>query len=255
MNRSDAFCAIEDCLTHNPGVSFWWRDDDVSADVWRHPIDSQRHFQKLQKMLFLVRKHSIEAVFSVIPNNFTKRGARQIRALKRAEVYVALHGIHHHNNGGSGNPTEFPEQCDMQSIVETLKNYKEDFAAIFDMQLVPIFVPPWNTLPPALEDVLLSSGFTAISRVNVPCQKYSNINVDIDINDWKRRALRDEVSILQDIIGLIRQGRKSIGLMGHHKLLDDRAVEFLDRLFAILASHQTQGLSMKTLFSNAGAAL
>lgn len=252
MNRSDAFCAVENCLAHNPGVSFWWRDDDVSADVWRHPIDSQRHFQKLQKMLFLVQKYSIEAVFSVIPNNFIKRGARQIRALKRAEVYVALHGIKHHNNGGSGIPTEFTEQCDMQSVAETLKNYKENFAALFGMQFIPIFVPPWNTLPPAFEDILLSSGFTAISTMNLSCQKYSDINVDIDINDWKRHAIRDEVPILQDIIGLIKQGRKSIGLMGHHKLLDDRAVEFIDRLFAILASHHARVQARKALFAGPG---
>jgi hypothetical protein len=105
--------------------------------------------------------------------------------------------------------------------------------------MLPVFVPPWNTMCGELEARLRTLGFVAISKYNLPAGKHADENVDIDFIDWRNFDLRDERDILADIIALLRnENIRVIGLMNHHKVVMRRGLEFFDKLFRTLARHR-----------------
>lgn len=108
---------------------------------------------------------------------------------------------------------------------------------IFHDRFLQIFVPPWNNMSENLENILVSSGLN-ISKGNSEYSEYNDNNTDIDVINWNEKKMRNEEEILNDIISLITTGRKSIGIMGHHRVADRRAFMFFNRILGIIAKHQ-----------------
>lgn len=238
MKIEETFAHLENCLRRNPETVIWWRDDDVSAVGSRlRLISNLTYAVRLDKILALVTKYAIPSYFAVIPHNFSSRGGKQIRLLKKYGVNIALHGITHMNNSSSNISSEFPDDCNLEATAKVIQNYREEFSGIFANKLLPIFVPPWNNISPKLEKKLLDTGFTAISKMNTANTEYSADNVDIDVVDWSTRELREESAILNDIIFLINSGRKRIGIMNHHKVIHGRGFIFFDNLFKVLTKN------------------
>ena len=239
MNLIDAFASFEDCLCHNPEVNFWWRDDDVSVAGRRHIITNWIRNHRLETKLSLLKAHDIFSVFAVIPYRLSISGYKQISLLKKYDVYIAIHGIQHKNNSKTNIPCEFPSGKDVQESAVAIQKYREEFAMIFQNKFLPIFVPPWNTMSRDLENIILSSGLN-ISKDNSQYAECNDNNIDIDVINWNEKKLRNEEEIIDDIISLVNAGKKSIGIMGHHRLADGRAFSFFDKLFAIIARHQSK---------------
>lgn len=237
MKLIDAFASFEDCLCRNPEVTFWWRDDDVGVRGRRQVITNWIINQRLEKMLSLLAAHNIFSIFAVIPYNFSTRGGKQISLLKKYNAYIAIHGIQHSNNSKTNIPSEFPNSEDAQKNAVVIQKYREEFAITFQNNFLQIFVPPWNTMSENLEQMLLSSGLN-ISKENSQYVKYNENNIDIDVINWNEKELRNEEEILNDIIYLVVKGKKSIGIMGHHRVANGRAFTFFNKLFEIIARHQ-----------------
>jgi hypothetical protein len=234
------FALFEECLARHPGVAFWWRDDDVGVGSRRHPIANWIANRRLKKMLTLAQQYGIYSIFAAIPYKFSSRGKKQINLIKKYNANVALHGIQHKNNSCGSGASEFPDGLNVAENLTTILEYKKEFLNIFQDRFMPIFVPPWNTLSKDIEVVLLRNGLY-ISRSNdFHSIEYDAYNIDVDMIDWYTRGLRDEETILQEIIALVESGRKSIGLMGHHKVANGRAFLFFDNLFEIIARHRNK---------------
>ncbi|MDR2668326.1 MAG: hypothetical protein LBC14_00055 [Desulfovibrio sp.] len=227
-----------ECLRSRRGISFWWRDDDVGGDG-RNILRRKMHERRLENMLALLDRYGIPAVFAVAPYKLRRYSAGQIALLKKYGAYAAMHGICHRNNAGPGrNASEFPSGCDVEAALSAILKHKRELEEIFGNMLLPVFVPPWNTMCEELEARLRASGFTAISKYNRPSGKHDDDNVDVDFIDWRKRDLRDERAVLADIVTLLRnEDIRVIGLMNHHKVVSRRGLVFFDKLFSTLTRH------------------
>jgi hypothetical protein len=225
-----------ECLRSRRRISFWWRDDDVGGDGW-NILRRKAHERRLENMLALLDRYAVPAVFAVVPYKLQLHGAGQIALLKKYGAYAAVHGICHRNNAGPGcNASEFPSGCDMEAALSTILKHKKKLEEIFGDMLLPVFVPPWNTMCAELEERLRTVGFTAISKSNISSRKHAEDNIDIDFIDWKQRDLRDERDILSDISALLRnEDIRVIGLMNHHKVVSQRGLVFFDKLLSTFA--------------------
>jgi hypothetical protein len=230
--------AFAECLRSRRRISFWWRDDDVGGDGW-NILRRKVHERRLENMLALLNRYAVPAVFAVVPHKLRLYGAGQIALLKKYGAYVAMHGICHRNNAGPGcNASEFPSGCDVEAALSTILKHKKELEEIFGEMLLPVFVPPWNTMCVELEERLHTVGFTAISKRNLSSGKHIDDNIDVDFIDWKKRDLRDERDILVDITALLRnENTRVIGLMNHHKIVSRRELVFFDKLLNTFARH------------------
>ncbi|MDR2605408.1 MAG: hypothetical protein LBC55_08705 [Desulfovibrio sp.] len=230
--------AFAECLRSRERISCWWRDDDVGGDGW-NILRRKVHERRLENMLALLDRHAVPAVFAVVPYKLRLYGSGQIALLKKYGAYVAVHGICHRNNAGPGRKaSEFPSGCDVETALSAILKHKRELEEIFGDMLLPVFVPPWNTMCGKLEERLLASGFTMISKSNGPSGKHVDGNVDVDFIDWGKRDLRDERAVLADIIALLRnEDIRIIGLMNYHKVVSRRGLVFFDNLLRTLARH------------------
>jgi hypothetical protein len=236
--KAEEWEEFAECLRSRRRISFWWRDDDVGGDGW-NILRRMEHERRLEDMLALLARYGIPAVFAVVPYKLRLYSSGQIKLLKKYGAYAAMHGICHRNNAKPGcNASEFPSGCDVEAAVSKILKHKRELEEIFGDRMLPIFVPPWNTLCGELEARLRASGFSAVSKYNRPACEHADDNVDVDFIDWQKRDLRGERDILADLIALLRNDDiRVIGLMNHHKVVTRRGSIFFDKLFSTLARH------------------
>lgn len=217
-------------------ISFWWRDDDVRASKPKFCKSNFKFDSRLKNTLSLLQEYHISGVFAIIPDKFPENGAKQADMLKRFEMPVTLHGLKHENNNSDGHKCEFPDSCDNEKALADILAYQAEFEKIFGRLLLPVFVPPYNSINAVLEQKLLDNGFRLVSKRNADGNT-NPYDVDIDFMNWQTYKMRSARDILTDIIGLIKQGQKVIGFNNHHRCISRFDRRFFRKLFKVLASH------------------
>lgn len=223
-------------LTEAGELNFWWRDDDVRASKPKFCKSNFKFDSRLKNTLSLLQKFHISGVFAVIPDKFVENGAKQADMLKRFGMPVVLHGLKHENNNVVGHKCEFPDSCDNEKALADILDYQAKFEKIFGHLLLPVFVPPYNSINAGLEQKLLDNGFRLVSKRNSDGNMKPH-DVDIDFMNWQTYKMRSVPDILTDIICLIKQGQKVIGFNNHHRCINRFDRRFFWKLFKVLASH------------------
>ncbi len=191
-------------------------------------------------MLRLLSKYNIKGVFAVIPHNFLELGAYQIKLLKKYDTYVTLHGIHYINcSKTEGTKTKFPDDCDIDAQCKKLREYQKNFQEVFGDKLLPVFVPPYNSISEKLEQELLKDTFLLVSKDNRQNHHKDNMafeyNIDIDFMHWEPFHLKSEEEILTEIMNRISDGQKLIGFNSHFKCMNSKWMKILDKLLFTLS--------------------
>lgn len=227
---------FDQALAEAGEIKFWWRDDDVRASKPKFCKSNFKFDSRLRNTLSLLQKFKIKCVFAVIPDKFLENGAKQINKLKRFEMPVTLHGLKHENNNDIGNKCEFPDTCDNKKALSDILEYQAEFEEIFGCLLLPVFVPPYNSINADLEQKLLDNGFRFVSKRNLEddTQPY---HVDIDFMNWQTYKMRREQDIITEIIQLIKKGQTVIGFNNHHRCINTFNRLFFRKLFETIAKH------------------
>lgn len=219
-------------------VDFWLRDDDAAEPT-----------AALDRLLSLVENYSIPVVLAVPPAQAGDALARGLEGLDG--VRVAVHGWAHHNHAPSGEKKqELGSHRPREVVLHELKLGYQRLRTLFPGFLVPMLVPPWNRIDPALLDELPDIGFTTLSVFGP--EKLATlkiVNTHVDVMDWRgTRGCRDHALIVADIIERLRQvcgdveGKadqegRTIGVLTHHLVHDDGVWTFLENLFTVTAGH------------------
>ncbi|MBL9053453.1 MAG: polysaccharide deacetylase family protein, partial [Tabrizicola sp.] len=147
-----AFEALSAALSRRstPAV-FWWRDDDAVAPT-----------SALDRLLDLSTAHAAPCLLAVIPK---PTGPELASRLGRAPlVKVGVHGWSHENHAPAGSKkAELGPQRPARVQLEELRQGLEKLQALYPKKLVPVLVPPWNRIDPALIPGLSGLGFGGIS--------------------------------------------------------------------------------------------
>jgi peptidoglycan/xylan/chitin deacetylase (PgdA/CDA1 family) len=205
-------------------LTFWLRDDDAIGPS-----------AALDRLIAVSHSHGVPLALAVIP-----RDARPELAARLAEeplVTPVVHGWAHENHAPPGEKKqEFGAHRQQEIMMRELKAALERMTILFAGRALPVFVPPWNRIDPALLRRLSGLGYQAASlfgrteeRAALPV-----VNTHVDPIDWHGgRSCREENAVLLDLIRLLRSGSPpaATGILLHHLVHDEAAWSFLGRLF------------------------
>lgn len=212
-------------------ATFWWRDDDATTST-----------PDLRRLVDLARNSEPPAplALAVIP---ARADAALAQTLSAATQAVALqHGYAHANQAAaSGKKAEFGVGRDAAAALRDLREGAERMRTAFGDRALPVLVPPWNRIDPALAGRLGELGFRGLSTYGPRATASTEagvfiVNAHVDIIDWHggRRFLGIE-GCLQLAISHLAARRESrvdpdepTGLLTHHLIHDEDAWSFLE---------------------------
>jgi hypothetical protein len=220
----------------------WWRDDDaVSATP------------ALDRLLDLAAGNDVPLALAVIPARAEEGLARRVAGAP-AHISVLQHGYAHQNHvAGGGRKCELGAERPAMIVLGELGTGWLALERLFGRRALPILVPPWNRIDPALVPALPEIGFRALSTWGYrarrePVRGFRQANMHVDVIDWRggggfigeAGALGALVAALQRVRAALAAGNDNaaepVGLLTHHLVMDAEAWHFVASLLARLKS-------------------
>lgn len=213
-----------------PGARLWWRDDDAGHP---HP--------RLDRLLALAERHEAPVALAVVPAWLEPACTAAIRSCGLATVLQ--HGIAHRNHAPEGErKIELGGSADPSTLRRDLAQGRQDLARAFGARFQPVLVPPWNRIAPALLPRLPGLGFIACSTFWSPRTAPTSmpglrrLDTHLDLVAWREdsRPLRFAEAASR-LANLLRTDLdQPIGILSHHRAMDEDAFAALDRLLAVV---------------------
>jgi len=220
--------------------AFWWRDDDA-----------RRPSKALDRLLRLSDAHKAPLALAVIPDVDLTDLARAIAG--RPLVRAIQHGCDHvDRNTGGGFSAEFSPAWPVSEVAEAVNAAWRRLAEATNA--APVYAPPWNVLTANVRRALALTPIRAVSLYGALADNgngLAQINTHIDIMRWRPARYRGTWAILTRVWRQLRARRKAghwdepIGLLTHHKNLDDDAWAFLEAFLDRTAA-ATSGLRWRS---------
>lgn len=213
-------------------IPVWWRDDDAVAPS-----------EALDRLLALASRHHAPVPLAVIPEKAEATLADRLRQEPLAEVLV--HGIAHCNNADSGAKKQ-ELVADDAATSAALQAGLSCLNALFGPKALPVLVPPWNRIAPALVDRLGDIGFAGLSTFAAePAEPpVRQVNTHVDPIDWKGGGgLACALAHIHHTTALIEaflagERDRPIGLLTHHLVHDPWLWQFVERWVCTMAGHK-----------------
>lgn len=222
-------------------ATLWWRDDDA--------VDAT---PALDRLLAMRARHDVGLGLAVIPERATDALAK--RLAEDGATAVLQHGYAHQNHAAAGEKkTELGPHRPAMLVLGELGTGWVALERLFGARALPVMVPPWNRIAPALVPTLPEIGLRGLStfgprkRVE-PVRGLRQVNTHLDPIDWHggRGFVGEEAAITSLIrsLAIRRQaglesgmGEEPTGLLTHHLVQDEAVWAFIDRLIARLRAH------------------
>lgn len=222
--------ALEQELAHwraaGRTAELWWRDDDA-ADTG----------PELDRLLALHRQSATPLALAVVPARATPTLAERLAA--EPGVDLLQHGYAHVNHApqGEGRKIEIGPHRPAMIVLGELGTGWLALERLFGNRPLPVMVPPWNRIAPALVPTLPEIGFTGLSTFGgrtraYPVRGLRQVNTHVDLIDWKGgRGFAGEETCLGVLVASLARSRtesgEPVGLLSHHLAMDDGAWDFL----------------------------
>ncbi|MCA2432856.1 polysaccharide deacetylase family protein [Rhizobium leguminosarum] len=211
---------------------FWLRDDDAVEPT-----------QALETLIALAGQSEVPLTLAVIPGLTGE--ALAVRLAEETSVTVAVHGWSHTNHAGpQAKKQELGGERPAEVVLGELDEGFRLLQRLHPARMVPVLVPPWNRIDPALIPALPGLGFAALSvygRANqggpVPL-----LNTHVDVIDWHgTRGGRREADLVTELVAELRHrfagSDEPVGVLTHHLVHDAATWNFLSALFAVTGRH------------------
>jgi hypothetical protein len=223
-------------------ADFWWRDDDAG-----------RPDPAFRRLLVLAADLEVPLGLAVVPAWLTPEVAGAIQSAGTS-VAVLQHGFAHANHETAVQPGERkvrPAECGGARPLDIVLGEVEEggarLKAAVGSRFLPVFVPPWNRIAPAVVRHLPRLGCRAISAFRpraaveaAPGLRQLNCHADpILWREGKRFAgAAATLGHLRAHLAARREGRadpaEPTGLLTHHRDMDAMFWAFLEELLGRL---------------------
>ncbi len=228
-------------------ASLWWRDDDATAPT-----------AALDRLLALAGERNIPVCLAVVPVDAGAPLAARLsgpganNGADTGAIDVAQHGYAHRNHApANAKKSELGLGRPLADRLGELANGRRRLARLFGRRLLPVLVPPWNRIDPALVARLGEVGLSGLSTSGArrhanPVAGITQANIHCDPIDWHQgRGFVGTDRALQWLIGHLRARREAndadptepTGLLTHHLVMDADAWRFVRRLTQETAAH------------------
>lgn len=217
----------------------WWRDDDAVADA-----------PALRRLLDLAAAQGAPLALAVIPAAAEDSLAALLDG-HTADTAVLQHGFAHRDHAApGGKKCELVDPDSRPAVLDELRRGRDGLAARFGRRFLPVLVPPWNRIAPALVARLPDLGFRGLSAYKARTASEAapgviQANCHLDLMQWRpdRRFLGVEaaLALLREHLAARRRGTADAaepsGILSHHRVHDAAAWDFLATLLARLTRH------------------
>ncbi len=211
-------------------VRMFFRDDDIDEDE-----------ASLIQLLDVFLAHGVPLNLAIIPDLLSDATVRQL-LLRELWIPESLgliqHGWRHINHEREGRKCEFGISRSLADKFNDIARGKTRLEEAFGPQFYPAFTPPWNRCTPDTFDLLDKLGFMVFSKdlgkKPVEGHRFQEISTTLDLYHWKGGASLKPPDVI--VSTLIKQLREldTVGILLHHKVMDDMAFTFLDQLLGEL---------------------
>lgn len=218
-------------------VELWWRDDDA-----------EQPSAALHRLACIASDHGAPLALAVSPALATEALGRMVA--DEPGCIVLQHGYRHVNHAPPDRKKcEFGDDRPMADMLEELRMGLERMLALFDGRFLPVMVPPWNRMSPAVLAELNAVGFNGISgylaRVHAVDCGLRRCNTHVDIIDWRggRRFVGtvSAIDLLVRHLAAKRGGQadpgEPTGLLTHHLCHDTACWTFVEDLLRVTQEH------------------
>lgn len=226
-------------------ATFWWRDDDAG-----------RPDPGLERLLALAAKTGVPLGVAAVPAWLAHDVAAALRAAP-LQVVVLQHGWAHANHETAPPPGAGklrPAECGAAraahlALAEAAAGWARLSGAVGDRAL-PVFVPPWNRIAPAVLAGLAHLGYRALSAFGPRAAAEAapglgRLNCHADPVLWRegRRFAGGAVALerLRRHLADRREGRadsaEATGLLTHHQAMAPAFWEFLEEWLRRMRHH------------------
>lgn len=231
-SERDRLLALLDAAAHNRRtVTLWWRDDDAEDAT-----------PALETLLCLAASHRVPLGLAVVPRDATTALAR--RVADAPGVAVLQHGWSHAQHSPDvRKKAELGEHRPIEAILGELSAGRERLERLFGERFLPVLVPPWNRVGPAVRARRDEAGLPGLSAFG-PCPEGERrtVNTHVDLIDWTVRTTGTRAAVFALVHREIEQrlrlrSDEPIGLLTHHLVHDEAGWRVIDELLVMLATH------------------
>lgn len=237
-------------------ATLWWRDDDAAA---LNP--------DIERLVALATAHRVPLHLAVIPRDLSDDLVAALEG--SAVVRVLQHGYAHvdHAPKGAGS-WELGDHRPQDAVLDELVLGLARLGRAFGQRFLPVLVPPWTRIDPALVARLPDVGLMALSMEGARTTRFAarnlvTLNAHCDPIKWKGGArFTGTERALDEIVGHLaarRQGRADVaeptGLCTHHLAHDGETWHFVEALMARTLNHDAvRWIGLETELEHAEAA-
>jgi hypothetical protein len=204
----------------------WWRDDDA-ADAT----------PALDRLLALHRATELPLALAIVPASATPALAACLAPVPGIDLLQ--HGYAHTNHAPASDrkKEELGLHRPAMFVLGELGTGWLALERLFGSRVLPVLVPPWNRIAPALVPTLPEVGYRGLSTFGIrrrahPVSGLLQVNTHVDLIDWQARRFVGEAAALaaleQSLAASRRAGGEPIGVLSHHLAMDEGAWDFLN---------------------------
>ncbi len=224
---------LEQSQDEHKSLNIFFRDDDVDEDE-----------PSLERLLNLFLSREVSINLGVIPGLLTRQAVRVLARQGSSfpdSIALNQHGWKHINHETSERKCEFGASRTFSEQLQDIAGGQARMSEAFGDDFYPAFIPPWNRCTEETYRVLDQLGFLVLSKnqseTPSPGYKFRECSISLDLYRWRGGArLRLPEEIVKDLVLQIGQ-TNTIGIMLHHKVMNDEAFLFLDLLIETLSKY------------------
>ncbi len=212
-------------------IRLWWRDDDAVAPT-----------PALDRLLAIARQYGVEPGIAVIPA--ATGAALAARLVNAGDLWVLQHGHSHTNWQPKGaKAAELGDARMPDAVLADLTAGADHLRALFGGAFLPVLVPPWNRIAPAVARRRREAGLYGLSTFTWTTRfGPHHAQAHVDIISWKRerRFIGLENAAKRFDLQLARRlnnPHEPLGLLTHHLGHTGDMWDFLDRFLALTCAH------------------
>ena len=227
MNTARLITALYLLNSRGQTIDLFFRNDDVDEDDL-----------SLRTMLDLFFRYQVPLNLQIIPGRLTTACINTIDRARSNLLELNQHGWMHENHEHSGRKCEFGPSRSFDQQYEDIERGRKVLEEAFGSAFSPVFTPPWNRCTVETFRALDRLGFQALSRFRGDASagdyNFREVSVTLDLYRWQGGAAMKYPNELIDELILQLETLPRIGIMLHHKVMDEAAFELLSLLLGEL---------------------
>lgn len=220
-----------------------WTAAGRRATLWLRDDDACRSTPALSRLLSICEASGVPVALAAIPALIDRT---LVDAVAAASTCTLLqHGFAHRNHAPTGERgSELGEHRPVDDCLAELADGLERMRVAGGGRFVPVLVPPWNRIAPAVVLRLAGIGLRGLSTFGprstaAAAPGLTRCNAHVDLIAWRRgrQFIGDEAAVLRLVAHLearrehVADEAEPTGILTHHLDLDAAAWRFLDELF------------------------